>query len=268
MRLFSTFNTCIFFIFICLAFNAYSYVNAPAESLTFSTEKYPNTQKNTLTFYTENYPPSNYLRNNELTGVSVEVLKLMWQKMKMKEQEIYVVPWARGYSNTLHRANSVLFTMARTPQREKLFKWVGPIYTAEHVLVARENFKEKITQFNQAFKYNIAAIKDDISEITLIENNFPEERMALVTHLRQAILLLKNKRIDLMIISKSALKGLLSENNITMDDIKIIYSVNKVGNYFAFNNQTPDALILQYQSAFDAIESKRDALNKSYGLFH
>lgn len=219
-----------------------------------------------LTFYTENYPPSNYLKNKKLVGISVEVLKLMWQEMQIKEQQIHVVPWARGYSNTLHRKNTALFTMARTPQRETLFKWVGPIYTAEHVLVGKVNFKEKITSFTQAHKYSIGAIKDDISEITLIENDFPEERIALITRLKQAVLLLKNDRIDLMIVSKSSLQALLNEYEITQDEIKIVYSVNKVGNYYAFNNQTPDSLIKQYQIAFDAIKAKRDIITKSYNL--
>ena len=53
-----------------------------------------------------------------------------------------------------------------------------------------------------------------------------------------------------------------------MNNLKIVYSVNKVGNYYAFNNQTPDLLIQQYQAAFDAIKTERDAILASYNLFY
>lgn len=42
---------------------------------------------------------------------------------------IEVVPWAWGYSLATSQPNVALFSTTRLPQREKLFKWVGPIYS-------------------------------------------------------------------------------------------------------------------------------------------
>lgn len=221
-----------------------------------------------ITYYTEVYPPSNYLENDQLVGLSVETLKRMWQEMHIAEQKIHLVPWARGYRNTLNNPNSMLFTMARTPERENLFKWVGPLYHAEHVLLARADFKESISDIHQAFKYTIAAIKNDVSEITLLEQNFPEDNIARITQLRQAILMLENRRIDLMIISRSSIQSLIDEHGLSIKNFKIIYSVNKVGNYYAFNKSTPNSLITQYQQVFDSIEAERNAINAKYGVYY
>ncbi|WP_448246870.1 substrate-binding periplasmic protein [Thalassotalea agariperforans] len=221
-----------------------------------------------ITYYTEVYPPSNYLENNQLVGLSVETLKLMWQKMQIAEQKIHLVPWARGYRNTINNPNSMLFTMARTPEREALFKWVGPLYHAEHVLLARDDFKESINNIQQAFKYTVAAIKNDISEVTLLEQNFPEKNIARITQLSQAILMLENGRLDLMIISRSSIQSLIDEHDLSFENFKIIYSVNKVGNYYAFHKSTPDSIISQYQQAFDSIAAERQAINAKYGVYH
>ena len=225
------------------------------------------TTSESLTYYTEIYPPSNFLENNELVGLSVETLKLLWQKMNVKEQKIHIVPWARGYHNVLNKPNSMLFTMARTPKRETLFKWVGPLYFAEHVLIAKHDFTDDINDITDAYQYIIAAIKNDVSEITLLEKNFPDEHIVRISQLRQAILMLQNKRIDLMIVSRTSLKGILDEHNLTMDDIKIVFSINKIGNYYAFNVNTPDILIEQYQQAFDQIKEERQKINYKYGVF-
>lgn len=221
-----------------------------------------------ITYYTEVYPPSNYLENNQLVGLSVETLKLMWQKMQIAEQKIHLVPWARGYRNTINNPNSMLFTMARTPEREALFKWVGPLYHAEHVLLARADFTESISSIQQAFKYTVAAIKNDVSEITLLEQNFPEENIARITQLSQAILMLENGRLDLMIISRTSIQSLIDEHDLSFENFKIIYSVNKVGNYYAFHKSTPESLISQYQQAFDSIAAERQAINAKYGVYH
>ncbi len=81
-----------------------------------------------LIYMAEDYAPANYLENGKLKGISVQILKLMWEKMGYPEQQVVVYPWARGYFYIKTKKNHVLFTMSRTKEREKLFKWVGPIF--------------------------------------------------------------------------------------------------------------------------------------------
>lgn len=219
-----------------------------------------------LTYYTENYPPSNYLENGKLTGVSVETLKAIWQQLNIPAQPIHLVPWARGYKIVENTPNTVLFTMAKTKARTPHFKWVGPLYIAEHLLISGKQFKAKINSMSDVYSYSIAAIKSDISEITLIKKGVPNEKIVRISQLRQGILMLTNDRIDLMIISRSALGNLLKNHQIKESDIQIVYSVNRLGNYFAFHKDTPNNLIDQFQSTFDQIYPIRKKINKKYKL--
>jgi polar amino acid transport system substrate-binding protein len=87
-----------------------------------------------ITYMTEDYPPSNYIENGVLKGVAVDVLKAVWKKINSKEMHIQLYHWARGYQLALTKPNTMLFAMTRSPEREKLFKWVGPIYRGRYSL--------------------------------------------------------------------------------------------------------------------------------------
>lgn len=219
-----------------------------------------------LVYYTEIYPPSNYLVDNKLTGMSVELLKLMWKEMNVSEQPIQIVPWPRGYKLTLNQKNSVLFTMSRTPKRENLFKWVGPIFTASHVLLAKADFKHEINTVADAYPYLIAAKREDISEIALIEAGFPKENIAPLVDLGQSVAMLDNGKIDLIIVSQASIQGMVASSNLTMDQFKIVYTVNQEKNYFAFHLSTPDNLINKFQAALNHIEKDRKILLSKYKL--
>ncbi|WP_435688604.1 substrate-binding periplasmic protein [Paraglaciecola sp.] len=219
-----------------------------------------------LTYYTELYPPSNYLENDELKGMSVELIKLIWRELNIPEQPIQIVPWARGYRITKSQKNSVLFTMARAKEREHMFKWVGPIYTARHILLARQDFAPRIRSIEDAYQYPIAAIRNDISEVALIEVGFPKKLIAPLTNLNQSILMLANGRLDLIILSQASIKDIVKANNLSLKDFKIVYQVNEVGNYYAFNKDTPDSTIDLFQQAFEKVEGQRRKLLKKYSL--
>lgn len=219
-----------------------------------------------LAYYTEIYPPSNYLVDNKLTGMSVELLKLMWKEMEVSEQPIQIVPWPRGYKLTRNQKNSVLFTMSRTPKRENLFKWVGPIFTASHVLLAKADFKHEINTVEDAYPYLIAAKKEDISEIALIEAGFPKENIAPLVDLGQSVIMLDNGKLDLIIVSQASILDMVESSDLTMDKFKIVYTLNQEENYFAFHLSTPDTLINKFQNALDGVEKDRKILLSKYKL--
>jgi polar amino acid transport system substrate-binding protein len=80
-----------------------------------------------LQIYTEQYPPLTY-RNGagEITGFGTDVVREI-MKRNLVFEDIRLTLWNIGYEVALHNPNVCLFTMDRTPNRESLFQWVGPI---------------------------------------------------------------------------------------------------------------------------------------------
>jgi polar amino acid transport system substrate-binding protein len=80
-----------------------------------------------LRIFTEDRPPFNYIANDgELTGVSTEIIRAALKHAEINTP-IEVFPWARSFYLAVHRPNSLIFTIVRSPDREGKFLWVGEL---------------------------------------------------------------------------------------------------------------------------------------------
>lgn len=219
-----------------------------------------------IIFYTEIYPPANYLVDDKLKGISVDTLKAMWKHLHMPEQEIQLVPWSRGYKFTLDKNNTALFTMSKTQPRENLFKWVGPIFHATQILIAKKSKNFNFSNTEQVFKHTVATVKGDVSENSLHKIGFPSANIAKIAQLKQAFLLMESDRVDMIVASIHAFDHLIKENNLDANAYEQVWQVNKTGNYLAFNINTPDEVIQTYQQAFDDIAEQRLTIKAQYDL--
>lgn len=222
--------------------------------------------KENITFYAENYPPANYVVNNELKGISVDTLKAIWKHLKISEQEIQVVPWSRGYRFTLDKSNTALFTMSKTQTRQSLFKWVGPVFNSTHVLIAKKSKDFQFSTLGKVFYHNVATVEGDIAEISLHEVGFPSSNMAKVSQIKQAFLMMQSDRVDMIAVSIHGFSYLSKQLGFDEGDYEQVWQINKIGNYFAFNINTPDEVIQTYQKAFDDIAKQRLSIKESYEL--
>ena len=75
---------------------------------------------------TEEFAPFQHYENGKLTGLSVEIVQAV-QKEIGSLDTMAVYPWNRGLRLLAKSTHSALFSMARTPEREDKFKWVGPL---------------------------------------------------------------------------------------------------------------------------------------------
>jgi polar amino acid transport system substrate-binding protein len=219
-----------------------------------------------ITFYTEIYPPANFLINNKLKGISVDTVKAMWKHLNINEPEIQLVPWTRGYQFTLDKKNTAIFTMSKTKPRENLFKWVGPIFHSTQVLITKKSNRFNFSSEKEVFARSVAAVRGDISEISLHHINFPKANIATVATLKQAYVLMESGRVDMVIASIHAFAHLMKENSYNANAYEQVWQVNKTGNYLAFNINTPEVIIQTYQQAFDDIAPLRLKIKAKYDL--
>lgn len=221
-----------------------------------------------LEYMAEDYPPANYVENGELKGASVELLHAIWEQMGVKPQPIRVYPWARGYERVKTRKNHVLFTMSRTPKREKLFQWVGPIFTARHVLVGLAESEIKIDSMADAKKYRIGTIRDDIGETLLLDAGIERENLQSVSKLELNMKKLVKKRVDLICQSQAAVREIIALKAYQPERFKTYFVINEMGNYYAFHRDTPPALIRRFQTALDQIRPQHERILKKYNMVY
>ncbi len=224
------------------------------------------TRATDLTYMVEDYPPANYLESGELKGASVELLKRIWGVMGVPEQPIQIVPWARGYRLVQEQKKIVLFSMSRTEARETLFKWVGPIFRARHVLVGLADNDITLTSLEDAKPFTIGTIKEDVGEIALFQSGFNRKKLESVSSLEQNIRKLLAGRIDFICQSEDSVRDFVKMNKYDPKQFKTFLVVNEMGNYYAFHKDTPEVLIQTFQKALESLEEERHEILVRYNM--
>jgi polar amino acid transport system substrate-binding protein len=107
--------------------------------LLMSSHWYSNTQESDLVFVTEHLPPFQIEQNNEVKGYTTEIIKKALSHTDLSPI-FKVYPWSRSYQIAQERKNTCIYAIARTPQREALFKWIDVITTTNsHFIGLKEN---------------------------------------------------------------------------------------------------------------------------------
>jgi len=218
-----------------------------------------------LTYLTEDYPPSNFLVDGQLKGIAVEVLKLIWKRMGVAEQPIQVINWARGYRQTEETPGLVLFAMTRTPERDPVFKWVGPIYHSAYVLVGRSGQRFQLERTLDAAHYRVGVLRQDIGHKLLLQAGVPDAGLEKVSHVRQLVQMLVAGRVDLICLPEETMHQYVLEEKLAAGSFNRAFVVWKSTLAFAFNKDTDPGLIERFQTALDHLGPERERIIRKYG---
>lgn len=210
-----------------------------------------------LQIFTENYAPYNYEREGQAVGLSVDVLLAMFERLETRQSrsDIQVFPWARAYTYAKSGPNVMLFVMTRTPAREPLFKWVGPIIDTTVGVLGKRRRDFRIHRPGDLRSYRIGAIHDDIGQLSLLEQGVRPKNIHVVAVPRVAARMLSADRIDLWAYEKNVSLWYLREVGAVPQDYEMVYTLRQSELYFALSPDTSDAIIDTLQTAFDAVKS-------------
>lgn len=205
-----------------------------------------------LKIYTENSPPSNYLENGRLKGISVDIVREILRRLNMPD-DIQIVPWARGYTLALTQPNVALFSTTRLPQREKLFKWVGPLYSQTWGFYARKDSDLNLTSLEQAKTVSrIGTYYKDAKEQYLLANGFrnlvsTNKNVSNIRHLMEGT-------IDMWASSDFNMPYLARQAGVDPDQLELVLPFKRVKNYIAFSIESPETLVTQWQQTLDELK--------------
>lgn len=75
---------------------------------------------------TEEWAPYNYLENNQLTGMTTDIVRAI-MALTGDDFQVQLLPSMRSTHALQKRPRTIMFSLFRTAEREPLYKWVGPI---------------------------------------------------------------------------------------------------------------------------------------------
>jgi polar amino acid transport system substrate-binding protein len=143
--------------------------------------------------------------------------------------------------------------MARLPDRESLFKWVGPIGPDDWVLLAKADSTIQLTDLEHARRYRIGAYKGDAIAQTLEKQGL---NPVVVLRDQDNAQKLLDGQIDLWATGDPAGRYLARQVGVT--GLKTVLRFNSAQLYLALNKQVPDEVVLKLQATLDQL--RRDGL--------
>jgi len=209
-----------------------------------------------FTIYTENYKPYNFEKDGKIQGIAVELLTQMLEKTGSSQTltDIKLVPWARGYDAVQKNEKTLLFSTARTEEREDLFKWVCPIKTITEELWALKSKNIKLNTLKDAAKYRIGTLRNDVGEQLVVSRcGVPVDKLQRANKYEFNVKKLMAGRIDLFPMSHISLTVFSKELGLDINKFESVFVLNTSHLCFAFSKDTSDDVIAKFQKALDEL---------------
>lgn len=199
------------------------------------------------------YPPLAYEVDGELLGVAPEVVRAI-QQLVGDTNPIRVSPWLRAYNQTQHAKGQALFAIVRIPEREKLFKWVGPVFGEGDYFFKHKRSQLHIESLQDAREAGrIAVRKDGYTHQRLTADGF--KNLDVGPSYDSSYKKLSEGRVDLVLMGERTYYYMIKQAGLNPDDfVRTDCKVNDSSAWLAFSLDTPDATIRQWQSALDQLK--------------
>ncbi|SFB25889.1 polar amino acid transport system substrate-binding protein [Pseudomonas sp. NFIX10] len=221
-----------------------------------------------LVLLTENFPPYNMAKNGKnfaqdenIHGIAVDIVREIFKRADISYSLTLRFPWERIYKLALENPGYGVFVMARLPEREKLFKWVGPIGPDDWIMLAKADSKIALDSLEQARQYKIGAYKGDAIAETLAKQGL---KPIVVLRDQDNARKLVNGQIDLWATGDPAGRYLARQEGV--NDLKTVLRFNSAELYLALNKDVPDDVVARLQAALDELrkEGAVDAIMARY----
>src|SRR3546814_5831470 len=109
----------------------------------------------------------NFAQDENINCIAVDIVREIFKLADISYSLTLRFPWERIYKLALDNPGYGVFVTARLPEREKLFKWVGPIGPDDWIMLAKADSKISLDSLEQARQYRIGVYKGDAIAETL-----------------------------------------------------------------------------------------------------
>ncbi len=211
----------------------------------------------TLKLLCNQYPPfamsindTNFARGNDIDGINVDIIRELMKRAEVDYNLTMRFPYKRLLENTRKRAGTGVFTVNRTPEREALYRWVGPINDHNWVLVNAGGLPKSIKRLSDIKGIKVAVQKGETIATTLRAQGIDVEE---VTSARLAVQRLASGQVQYWASAELPAIYFAQQEN---QEVSVSYRIGQDPLYLALNPATPDAVVTRLQQAIE--QMRRD----------
>ncbi len=212
-----------------------------------------------LTLYTEDLSPYNFVEKDQVTGISSDIIRAALNQVPVR-YSMKLVAWQRAYHEAQTARNACVYSTVKTPEREELFQWVGPIAKDSLAVFVRPDSPIQAHALSDLKNYRTVISPGDYAEPALRAGGFvvvpaPNERQ---------LDMMNAGRVDFWVTNRS--QGQF-ESKRTGVPLKELFAYDDFELYLACNRSVPAELIEKMNEAvkqvFESGEAARIAAKYS-----
>jgi polar amino acid transport system substrate-binding protein len=203
-----------------------------------------------LIITTEHSPPSSMQGPDGVTGRETDKVREMMVRTGT-DYSIELLPWKRAYLMAQTNGRTCVYSTSRTPEREALFKWVGPTDEAEWQFWGLSDHTFPLKTIEDARKLRIGTYVGDARDEYLRSRGFNVDAVSNDSVNPQKLLL---NRIDLWAVGMRT--GPMPRTFGWSERVVPLLVFNRVKVYLACNLAVPDELIERLNAALS--DMRRD----------
>ena len=189
--------------------------------------------------------------DTQVVGFATEKVRTILERVGI-DYHIEMLPWKRAYLLAQHQADTCVYSTTRVPEREAMFKWIGPTHGNDWTLFGRADRNYRIASIEDARRYRIGAYNGDVRSEALITQGFIVDTVQ--DKLANPRKLLVN-RIDLWASSVRVGSSIVAEHGWGAQIVPVL-TFKRTELYLACNRSVPDALVAKMNAALRAMNSE------------
>jgi polar amino acid transport system substrate-binding protein len=199
--------------------------------------------------------PYNFVRNQRIQGLSVDVANELAKRLDMR-LEVAVVPWTRALFTAKSQSSVMVFTVAKIPEREPNYYWIGPItHSEEWLFKLKRRSDVQVSTIEDAKRYLIGDEANNASIPTFEKLGIRVDTApSMISNCRK----FKIGRVDLIPFDPDGISEFAEKCDLTIDEIEKTIKVKRdTALYFAFGKKTPISFLYRLEKAFkDMVNDK------------
>ena len=194
-----------------------------------------------LVLLTEDYAPYAWAKpDGRVQGISAEIVSELMRRGGVGFAPPRLLPWARAIAVTERTPHTCVFSAARTADREKSFKWIGPIGRLEWVFFARASDQIAIDTIEQARPYTIGTYVSNATVPLLQQYRL---KIEVASSDRANPVKLKLGRIDLWAVGRTP--GIHLLRGLNIEGIEPVFKFAEADLFLACNPNMSDIEVLR-----------------------
>lgn len=198
-----------------------------------------------ITIVTELMPPYQQMVEGKVTGKATRIIKKTMACAEIKTK-IQLLPWKRAYYSALNNKNTLIYSIAKTPERDNKFIWIGTIFDTSIILFKLKSRTDiVINNFKDIKKYRLGLLRSGFITDYFIQHGFiPGKDFTFYEEESSKIPMLKQGRFDLIDGSPLIIHSSLPSNKMQRYKLQPVYTLKQAQQLYLAANINSDPLLM------------------------